>query len=45
MPCGVRPTRTGRVVWFNQLASSTGSLKEEKPAAATVKNLLDGLPL
>jgi len=37
--------RTGRVVWFNQLASSTGSLKEEKPAAATVKNLLDGLPL
>jgi uncharacterized membrane protein YfbV (UPF0208 family) len=37
--------RTGRVVWFNQLASSTGSLKEEKPAAATVKNLLDGMPL
>jgi len=37
--------RTGRVVWFNQLASSSGSLKEEKPAAETVKNLLDGMPL
>jgi hypothetical protein len=37
--------RTGRVVWFNQLASSSGSLKEEKPAAETVKHLLEGLPL
>jgi hypothetical protein len=37
--------RTGRVVWFNQLASSAGSLKEAKGAADTVKNLLDGLPL
>ena len=37
--------RTGRVVWFNQLVSSAGNLKEEKPAAITVKNLLDGMPL
>jgi hypothetical protein len=37
--------RTGRVVWFNRLASQYGSLKEEKPAAETVKHLLDGLPL
>ncbi len=37
--------RTGKIVWFNRLISGTGSLKEEKPAAATVKNLLDGLPL
>ena len=37
--------RTGRVVWFNQLVSTGGNLKEEKPAAATVKNLLDGMPL
>jgi hypothetical protein len=37
--------RTGRVVWFNRLASSSGSLKEAKGAADTVKNLLDGLPL
>lgn len=37
--------RTGRVVWFNQLVSTSGSLKEEKPAAATVKNLLEGMPL
>lgn len=37
--------RSGRVVWFNRLVSSTGSLREEKPAEASVKNLLDGLPL
>jgi hypothetical protein len=37
--------RTGRVVWFNRLISSTGNLKEEKPAAASVNNLVDGLPL
>lgn len=37
--------RSGRVVWFNRLASQYGSLKEEKPAAETVKHLLDGLPL
>lgn len=37
--------RTGQVVWFNRLASQYGSLKEDKPAAETVKHLLDGLPL
>lgn len=37
--------RTGRVVWFNRLANAYGSLKEEKPAAETVKHLLEGLPL
>lgn len=37
--------RTGRVVWFNRLISATGNLREDKPAAASVKNLLDGLPL
>jgi hypothetical protein len=37
--------RTGRVVWFNQLLSTGGNLKEEKPAATTVKNLLNGMPL
>lgn len=37
--------RTGRVVWFNRLASQYGSLKEEKPAAETVKHLLEGMPL
>jgi hypothetical protein len=37
--------RTGRIVWFNKLSSSAGSLKEEKPAAETVKHLLEGMPL
>ena len=37
--------RTGKIVWFNRLASSSGSLKEAKPASDTVNNLLDGLPL
>jgi hypothetical protein len=37
--------RTGRVVWFNRLASATGSLKTDKGAAASVDNLLHGLPL
>jgi hypothetical protein len=37
--------RTGKIVWFNRLASSSGSLKEAKPAATTVNNLLNGLPL
>jgi hypothetical protein len=37
--------RTGRVVWFNRLVSTSGNLREEKPAATTVKNLLAGLPL
>ena len=37
--------RSGKIVWFNRLISGTGSLKEDKPAAETVKNLLAGLPL
>jgi hypothetical protein len=37
--------RTGRVVWFNRLVSETGSLKTDKGAAASVDNLLKGLPL
>ena len=37
--------RSGRIVWFNQLVSSNGNLKEEKPAATSVKHLLDGMPL
>lgn len=37
--------RTGRLVWFNQLVSSTGNLREEKHAATSVKKLLDGIPL
>lgn len=37
--------RSGKIVWFNRLVSGTGSLKDDKGAAATVKNLLTGLPL
>jgi hypothetical protein len=37
--------RTGRIVWFNQMSDQSGSLKEAKGAADTVKNLLDGIPL
>ena len=37
--------RTGRIVWFNRLISSTGDLKTDKGAAASVDNLLHGLPL
>jgi hypothetical protein len=37
--------RTGRIVWFSLLASSTGDLRTEKPAADSVANLLKGLPL
>jgi hypothetical protein len=37
--------RSGRIVWFNQMGNATGSLKEEKPAAEAVANLLQGLPL
>ncbi|HJR56153.1 MAG TPA: hypothetical protein VJ798_06215 [Rhizomicrobium sp.] len=37
--------RTGRVVWFNRIASSSGSLLSERPAAATVNRLLTELPL
>lgn len=37
--------RTGRVVWFNLMARQTGDLRDEKGAAATVDNMLKGLPL
>lgn len=37
--------RTGQIVWFNFLASATGDLRTDKPAAATVDALLKGLPL
>jgi len=37
--------RTGKVVWFNMLARTSGDLRTEKPAAETVAALLKGLPL
>jgi hypothetical protein len=36
--------RTGQVVWFNRLFSTTGDLREAKPAADTVDALLAGFP-
>jgi hypothetical protein len=36
--------RTGNVVWFNHLVSTTGDLRTEAPADKTVHNLLDTLP-
>lgn len=36
--------RTGQVVWFNRLFSATGDLREAKPAASTVDELLTGFP-
>jgi hypothetical protein len=37
--------RTGQVVWFNFLVKQTGDLRDEKGTAATVDNMLRGLPL
>jgi hypothetical protein len=37
--------RTGQIVWFNQLASSSGDLRTAAPAQKTVDALLKGLPL
>jgi hypothetical protein len=37
--------RTGRVVWFNQLARQSGDLREEEDAEKTVNLLLKDLPL
>jgi hypothetical protein len=37
--------RTGRIVWFNRLASSGGDLKTDKGAINTVNHLLTGMPL
>jgi hypothetical protein len=35
---------TGQVLWFNQLASSTGDLREIEPAKATINALLKDFP-
>ena len=37
--------RTGNIVWFNQMTSSTGDLRTQKPAVDAVHTLLTGLPL
>jgi hypothetical protein len=37
--------RTGQVVWFNFLVKQTGDLRDAQGAAATVDNMLRGLPL
>lgn len=37
--------RTGRVVWFNRLISSSGDLRETDPAEKSVERLLNGFPL
>jgi hypothetical protein len=37
--------RSGRVVWFNQLARQTGDLREKEGADKTVALLLEDLPL
>ena len=36
--------KTGDIVWFNQLVSTTGDLREAKPANKTIKSLLESLP-
>jgi hypothetical protein len=36
---------TGDVVWFNQVASETGDLRAEEPAADAVQDLMTGCPL
>lgn len=36
--------RTGRIVWFNNLARASGDLREPKPAEETVDALLRGFP-
>jgi hypothetical protein len=35
---------TGQVLWFNQLISASGDLREKKPAMDSVDNLLAGFP-
>jgi hypothetical protein len=37
--------RTGNVVWFNLINSSTGDMREDKGAKTMVGNLLKGLPV
>lgn len=36
--------RTGRIVWFNNLARASGDLREDKPADETVEALLKTFP-
>jgi len=36
--------RTGRVVWFNNLARGFGDLREPEPARETVEALLKSFP-
>ena len=35
---------TGQVLWFNQVISGMGDLRDEKSAAASVDSLLAGFP-
>lgn len=37
--------KTGNVVWFNRLVSTTGDLRTPRPARAAVQSLLSDLPL
>lgn len=37
--------RTGNIVWFNRIASSSGDLRTEAPAKKTVDELLKELPI
>lgn len=37
--------RTGDIIWFNLLTSSSGDLRTLEPAQKVVQNLLQGLPL
>lgn len=36
--------RTGDIVWFNKLFSTTGDLRKEKPARSTFARLMTGFP-
>ena len=37
--------RTGNIVWFNRLISTTGDLRTEAPATTAVNQLLKDIPL
>lgn len=37
--------KTGQVMWFNQITSTLGDVREERPAQQTVENLLSYFPL
>lgn len=37
--------RTGNIVWFNRLLSTTGDLRTDQPAKRTIDELIGGLPL